>query len=239
MDVFSYIDGLIYQLKRFLDSHGAALKDELNTVASTHTITLVASTKFSYCGMDFESGVLRLLFHPKYLGTNVNDAASELPKAVSTAPQPSSAPSLSFAARHSIATDYETNIAEILKKAQTALKNPALKFEPGFEELGKMLKGGKDVRDDWERNLGSFAKGYYESFVSVLEREKFGEDELLREGFEEAVEKGIVKLRIVEKLVNGSYNEILLEEGTVVMQTVPNYFGTNIYDTAAKLVDIL
>ena len=102
-----------------------------------------------------------------------------------------------------------------------------------------MLKGGKDVRDDWERNLGSFAKGYYESFVSVLEREKFGEDELLREGFEEAVEKGIVKLRIVEKLVNGSYNEILLEEGTVVMQTVPNYFGTNIYDTAAKLVDIL
>jgi hypothetical protein len=235
----SYVEGLIYQLKRYLDSHGDALKDELNAVVSTHTITLVASTKYSYCGMDIASDVLNLLFHPNYLGTNVNDAASDLPKAVSSAPQPTNAPSLSFAARHSIATDYEPVIAEILKKAQTALKNPALKFEPGFEDLGKMLKGGKDVRDDWERNLGSFAKEYYESFVSVLEREKFGEDELLREGFEEAVDKGVVRLRITEKLVKGSYNEILVDEGTVVMQTTPNYWGTNIYDTAAKLVDTL
>lgn len=102
-----------------------------------------------------------------------------------------------------------------------------------------MLKGNKDVRDDWERNLGSFAKGYYESFVDVLAREKFGEDDLLREGFEEAAEKGVVRLRIVEKLVKGSYNEILVEDGAVVMQTVPSYWGTNTYDTAAKLVDIL
>lgn len=102
-----------------------------------------------------------------------------------------------------------------------------------------MLKGGKDVRDDWERNLGAFARGYYESFVDVLEREKFGEDELLREGFEEGVEKGIVRLRVVEKLVKGSYNEILVEEGSVVIQTTPTNWGTNIYDSAAKLVDIL
>ena len=189
--------------------------------------------------MDIESGILRLLFNPNNLGTNINDTAADLPTALSSAPQPDSAPSLSFAARHAIATDYDTKVGDLLSRAQTALKNPALKFEPGFEELGKMLKGGKDVRDDWERNLGAFARGYYESFVDVLEREKFGEDELLREGFEEGVEKGIVRLRVVEKLVKGSYNEILVEEGSVVIQTTPTNWGTNIYDSAAKLVDIL
>lgn len=189
--------------------------------------------------MDIESGILRLLFHPNNLGTNINAVADDLPNVLSSAPQPAGAPSLSFAARHSIATEYDPKIGALLSKAQTALQNPNLKFEPGFEELGKMLKVGKDVRDDWEHNLGAFARGYFESFTDVLERNKFGDDELLREGFEEGVEKGAVKLRIVEKLVKGSYNEILLEEGTIVMQTTPQNWGTNIYDTAAKLVDIL
>ena len=236
---FRYVDGFIFHLKRFLDSHGTALKDELNTVVSTRTITLIASTKFSYCGMDIESSILRLLFHPNNLGTNTDAVADDLPNVLSSAPQPAGAPSLSFTARHSIAAEYDPEVGALLSKAQTALQNPNLKFEPGFEELGKMLKVGKDVRDDWERNLGIFARGYFESFVDVLERNNFGDDELLREGFEEGVEKGVVKLRIVEKLVKGSYNEILLEEGTVVMQTTPRNWGTNNHDAAEKLVDIL
>jgi hypothetical protein len=234
----SYVDAFIYHLKNFLNSHGTGLKDEFNTVVATHTVTLIASTKFNYCGCDIESGVFRLHFHPKCLGTNLNDAAYQLPEAVSEAPQPQGAPSLSYAARHSIQTDYDAKIGEILEKASKALQNPGLKFEPGFEELGAMLKKDKDVRDDWERNLGNFATLYYESFASALEYNKFGEDELLREGFEEGVPKGVVKLRIVDKLESG-YNQILLEDGAVIMQTTAKNWGTNIYDTASKIVDIL
>lgn len=216
------------------------MKDEINKVVTTHTVILMPSTKFTYCGCDIESGIFRLHFHPDYLGTNINDAACSLPEAVSAAPQPEGAPALSYAARHSIKADYDSKIGGILEKCSKALQNPNLKFEPGFEGLGAMLKKGKDVRDDWERNLGNFAIAYYESFLSALEYNKFGEDDLLREGFEENVPKGVVKLRIVEQLqLQSGYNEILLEDGAVVLQTTPKYWGTNTHDTAAKLVDIL
>ena len=186
-------------------------------VVTTHTITLIPSTKFSYCGCDVEAGQLRLHFHPNNLGTNITDAAGNLPEVISAAPQPAGAPSLSFAARHSVKADYDPKIGDLLEKASKALQNPDLKFEPGFEELGAKLKTGKDVRDDWERNLGDFAMKYYESFVDVLAREKFGEDDMLREGFEEGVPKGVVRLRLVDKLKSG-YNEIILDDGELVMQ---------------------
>jgi hypothetical protein len=48
-----------------------------------------------------------------------------------------------------------------------------------------------------------------------MEREKFSSDDLLREGFAEAVPKGIVKLRVVEK-IQGAYNELLVEDGTLI-----------------------
>jgi hypothetical protein len=207
----------MYHLKRFLDNQGDEGKAELNTVCPAHTITLVPSTAFSYSGVDIESGRLRILFHPNCLGSNITHAGEALADAVSKAPQPEGAPSLSFKARASIKADYDSQIVEILEKCQKLLENPKLKFEPGFEDLGKGLKDGKDVRDDWETNLGAFARGYYESFKDVLEREKFGEDEMLREGFQEGIPAGIVKLRVVEKL-NSGYNETVLEDGALIIQ---------------------
>jgi hypothetical protein len=212
----SYVDGAIYQLKRYAESHGKAGTDELNTVCPTHTVTLSASTAFSYCGSTISDSKLNIVFNPNCLGTNVNDALYEVAKVISEAPQPEGAPKLSFAARHAVATDYDPAIGDLLEKARAALQNPKLEFEPDFDGLGKMLKGSKDVRDDWERNLGSFAVKYYESFVDTLVSEKFGEDEMLREGFEEGVPKGVVKLRIVEKM--SGYNAILVEDGVLILQ---------------------
>jgi hypothetical protein len=100
-----------------------------------------------------------------------------------------------------------------------------------------MLKGGKGVRDDWETNIGDFVKKYYESFVEQLEREKFGDDDMLREGFAEAVPSGVVKFQIVEQM--SGYNGIKTEDGALVLITTPEYFGTNIYQTCEKLVDSL
>jgi hypothetical protein len=157
------------------------------------------------------------MFHPNNLGSNIDNVAQEIGKALSTAPQPEGAPSLSFIARHSIKADYDEPIIKLLEKARKALHNPKFEFDPGFNELGVMLKNGKDVRDDWESNLGSFAVSYIESFVDKLERENFEQDDLLREGFKESVPKGVLKLRLAEKLSSG-YNEILLDDGAIVIQ---------------------
>lgn len=128
----------------------------------------------------------------------------------------------------------------MLEKARAQLKNPKLEFEPGFEALGKALKEGKDVRDDWESNLGDFAVKYFDSFSSVLESEKFGEDEMLREGFEEGVPKGIVELRVVGRdVLKSGYNGLVLEDGKLVILTIPEYWGTNIHHAGQGLVDIL
>jgi hypothetical protein len=216
---YSYFDAFLYSLKNsFIEYHGDSGKEELNNVCPSHTVTLLASPKFSYCGSDVQDGQFRLLFHPDKLGTNINDVAQKIAEALSAAPQPEGASTLSYAARHSIKTEYTTKIVPVLEKAQKLLQNPKLEFQPGFEALGAKLKSGKDVRDDWETNLGNFATKYFEGFVDVLEREKFGEDDLLREGFEEGVPKGIVQLKLVDALKNGGYNETLLEDGALTIQ---------------------
>ena len=222
----------MYYLKYYIDAHGDNGKAELNSVGPTHTITMIASNKFSYCGTDIANDVLRLNFNPSNLGTNVNNVSENLADAVSKAPQPSGAPSLSFAARASITKDYETQVAEVLARCQSLLQNPKLKFEPNFDALGAALKSGKDAREDWERNLGNFALGYYQSLQSALEYQKFGDDEMLREGFEEGIPEGIIRLRILEK-IKSSYNEIVLEDGALVIQASFLTFGrqqqTDIY----------
>jgi hypothetical protein len=214
-----YFDAFVWSLKNsFIEYHGDAGKEELNTVCPTHTVTFLASPKFSYCGCDVEDGQFRLLFHPEKLGTNISHVGEKIAEALSTAPQPEGASTLSYAARHSIKTEYTTKIIPMLEKARTLLQNPKLEFQPGFEALGEKLKNGKDVRDDWETNLGDFARKYYESFIDVLEREKFGEDEMLREGLEEGVPKGVVQLKLVDTLKSGGYNETVLDDGALSIQ---------------------
>ncbi|KAH8656087.1 hypothetical protein BGZ60DRAFT_385182 [Tricladium varicosporioides] len=235
----AYFEAFEWSLKSFIENHGETGKNELNSVCTAHIITLLPSTKFSYCGAEVVDGKLCLVFHPNSLGSNISHVAQDLPTALSTAPQPAGASSLSYVARHSIETDYDTQIQEMLTKARTVLQNEKWAFTPDFEQLGDKLKnGGKDVRDDWQTNLGSFAKSYFESFVDALAREKFEEDDLLREGLEEGVPNLVVRLRLVDKLESG-YNRLVLDSGDLVIETTPNNWGTNIHYACEKLVDIL
>jgi hypothetical protein len=222
---FSYFDGFIYNLKYFLQYHGDDGKNELNAVCPTHTAILTASTKFSYCGTEVKDGQLQLLFHPNNLGTNISNLAQKLADTLSAAPQPDGAPSLSYAARHSIKTDYTPTISALLEKTQKILQNPDFKFEPDFDTLGAKLKGAKDGRDDWEANLGSFAKQYLESFTSYLEYNKFESDEMLREGLQEVVTKNTLHLKIVDQLATSQngYNEIVIDDGELVIQVRQAY----------------
>lgn len=152
---------------------------------------------------------------------NINNQAQQLAETLSKAPQPEGAPFLSYIARHSIKADYTAKIGTVLESVQKILQNPEFKFEPDFDALGAKLKnGGKDVRDDWEGNLGSFAKSYFESFQSAIQYEKFESDDMLREGLAEGAPKGVLRLRIVDKLQTqqNGYNEIVLDDGEIIIQ---------------------
>lgn len=254
-----YAKGAVNNVEDYVRTHGDSGKEEINSVGPAHTITMVASTTVKYSGCDFESGNLRLLFNPGELGCNIDDAFSKLATAVNDAPR-KTAPSMSFAARHNISKTFTPQIVSVLAEAAKLLENPDLKFEPEFEGIYKGLKnGGSDVRSDWEANLGDFTVLYFKGFLYTLNRDKFGQDEMLREGFAEAAPAGIIKLRVVDKLSSG-YNEILIEDGALVIQvsfrpfreskavetllkiksqTTPDNWGVNIDDATSKLIDLL
>ncbi|RDW69990.1 hypothetical protein BP5796_08387 [Coleophoma crateriformis] len=236
--ISGYVEGFIYQLKRYLCTHGDLLRQELDTVVTSHSLTIIPSNDVNYCGCIIQDGVLELLFHPQYFGTNISDAAAELSHVLSSAPQSGKASALSFLCRHSIKTDYDAKINRTLQNARIALLNAELTFEPEFEDNAAKLKGSKDVRSDWESNLGDWTRQYFDGFLEVLRRQKFEGDELLQEGFNEAVRNGVVRLRVVDELASG-YNEVILEYGDLIMQTTPQNWGCNTSDAAVGLMDIL
>jgi hypothetical protein len=214
---------------------------EINQLASTHTITLYPDVerKNSYCGVDITDGVLRILFTEGNLGTNTHHALQYIEKALNAAAS-ADAGALNYTARNSIKQDWEPQLQQLQKDIAEQLHNNDIKLSPNFEAVAEKLKTGKDVRDDWSENLGSFTKKYFESLLYFLKYNKFGEDDLLYDGFNEQVSNNEVIFRIVDKVTGpSSYSQCLVEEGVLVLQTTPAYFGTNVDYVAEKIVDIL
>ncbi|OCK83715.1 hypothetical protein K432DRAFT_290480 [Lepidopterella palustris CBS 459.81] len=237
----SYVKDAIYSLKYFLEKHGVAGKDEVNAACPKHTLTLEfdESGKISYCGCDVHDGNLRILFQENNLGTNISYALQDLDKAISDVMVN---PAISYLARHSIADEWEKGAADLQKKIGTQLANDKIILTPNSEAVWAALKNEKCVSDnraDWEKALGYMVMEYFKGLLWTLEYEKFASDDMLQEGFAEAVPKGEVKMRIVKKLVQGSYNECVIEDGVLYLQTTPENWGTNCSDIASKIVDIL
>ena len=188
--------------------------------------------------MDIHDGVLRILFTEGNLGTNVSYALEKLEEALVNAGKDN--PGLNYTARNSIKQDYQPEIEQLQKDIQKQLHNDDFKLNPNFEALGESLKASKDAREDWPRNLGGFVKNYFESLLSYLKYNKFEEDDLMYEGFNEAVTKNEVSIRIVDKLTgDSSYYQTLIEDGVLFVQTTPANFGTNISYSFEKIVDLL
>ena len=246
-----YIEGAIYNLQSYVEKYGDEGKTELNTQASKHTITLdfTENKDIYYCGCDIADGCLRLLFKKGYLGTNVSQAAQELHLAVNAAGLAAAgadgARNLDFNAKQSIKLHYDPKIGEIESQARTIMAMPSLKFNGNFEaNFAKLAAhaaagGQDDLPRDWQQRFGEDTLKYFEGFVSAIEYAGFAKDDMLQEGFQEGVPKGVVELRVVDKLEKGSYNETVIDDGVAVMQTISKYWNTNTGEPARNLMDLL
>jgi hypothetical protein len=175
----SYVEGAIWKLKSFVEKYGENIRNEVNSVASAHVITMAAddSGKWSYCGVDVHEGKIRILFNPTKIGSNIDDAFTKLEDALNEAPQPEGSGGLSPVSRLEISKEWEPKAEGIRKKFADMFQVPDFKIDPGFEGAYAMLKnGGKDVRDDWETRLGYATKEYFESVEWTLKSQKFGEE---------------------------------------------------------------
>jgi hypothetical protein len=202
----------------------------MNTICSSHVITLdVEETeppRFSYSGCEIADGKLLMLFVPTCLGTNIDYVCQEsnlFPALNAASLVKADASALSFTVRTGISSEYKPKIDATRKKIAEMTSRADFKLEPGFEGAFEKLMAeskvkGTSLRDDWQVNLGSFTLKYFEGLAYQMNYLKIGDDELIQEGFNEAVEKVEARFRIVDKLKYDSYCEVDIEDGVLYVQ---------------------
>lgn len=170
-----------------------------------------------------KDGKLRILIAPKGLGTNSNSALNEgnLKKALNDA-SVSAGNKLSFAAEEGLTKYWYPNSADIEGKISTILGKP-VKLDPRLEENFAALKAesekpGSPLIKHWEGSFGNIVHSYFSLLVGQLEFQKFRGDEMLQEGFFDAVSKATIALRIVDKLNKSNYCESAIEDGVLYLQ---------------------
>ena len=100
-----------------------------------------------------------------------------------------------------------------------------------------LAKAGDKCRPDWDKIMGQATLAYFDGLKDQLARAGFKGDDMLQEGFQEGVSKNEISFRVVEK--SDSYNETLLEDGILVLQTTPEYFWSNTGDVGSNILEIL
>ncbi|RSM20603.1 hypothetical protein CDV31_000581 [Fusarium ambrosium] len=236
-----YVEGVEYQMRYFIDSNGGdGPKAEINNICSAHVLTMDFDEEntVSYCGVKVTpEGKLVILFTEGNLGTNTSYAAesSKLVKALNEGPTGDRP--MSYIARASIRNDYEKGLPDVQKKLNKIFgKDVAI--VPNFEDNFNKLKADKNAQDGWEDIFGRTHLSYLEGLVSDLEYQKFDQDEMLQEGLVEAVEESAVHVRVVDELKR-SYNETVIENGILYLQTIPKDFGVNAHSIANELINLL
>jgi len=126
------------------------------------------------------------------------------------------------------------------------LNTPVITLQPIFEQnfaaLAAYQSSGRASTSwprEWQKQLGKATLNYFEKFADKLESLGFGKDDMLQEGFKDAVERNEVGLCVVEKVVNGHYNGCCFEGGVCKMQTTPEFWTANVRDTAAEIANLL
>jgi hypothetical protein len=213
-------------LTAFEEIHGQVGIDEINNICYSHVLTMEydEAKKVRYCGADVVDGKLRIIFEEGEMGTNMYGALDGPPleKALTEADPPAGT-IMSYSARANIRLDYDAKISPIQEKIAAQLQNPDIILLPNFEDtFEKLMAESKRKKNTlsrtWQQELGDITRKYFDGIAFQLKKQKFGEDELLREGFQDMIDKGTIAFRIVDKLEYDSDCECKIENGVLYLQ---------------------
>ena len=132
---------------------------------------------------------------------------------------------------------YTDKIDDLKEEIGKLLNMEDVVLDPNFEEIYDSLKKTRK-KQNWEERFGRSAYEYFEcvSFSTFslkydlslyrglkneLNNNNFAEDDMLQEGFAEAVPSKTVKLRIVEKMKGWNVCEPVLEDDVLYLQVCP------------------
>ncbi|KAH7231944.1 hypothetical protein B0J15DRAFT_409777, partial [Fusarium solani] len=232
-----YVSRAVSNFRSWVDL-GEAHKDELNKICTAHTLTMAAdaNNKTDKCSCEVSpAGELAMIFHPEKLGINVDNALmstfmKEALDAAPTDPGP-----MSYRVRMET-LKYQERIGEKQEELNAMLQKEVA-FDPNWEAVFEKMNTAEDAVENWRYGIGDQIRWYFGALVSRMNGDGFGTNDVLREGFLEAVEKNTIAFRVVDK-TEETYNECILEDGVFYIQTTPSRFGVNI-DRTGPLVEIL
>jgi hypothetical protein len=216
------MDPFIDNLKKFVDKFGEDGKRELNSICSKHQLSFGPqfTTKFSYGGLVVENGVLHLVFEENSFATNVGDVSKDIAQALKDAPPPPGASAFNLVARNAVSSDYDPKVEEVRSAIAELVNMPDLRLNPNFEHNSKELAKLGSQMEDFDKRIGWLTLAYFQGLQYVLKQNKFKDDDMLQDGFQEGVEKGEVCVQIVDKLEGkgSSYNEAIVKGGVLYIQ---------------------
>jgi len=247
--IYGYINDAIGQIKYEIDREDEEGAAEINKIAHAHVLTLAfdPEKRNSYCGAEIVDGKIQLLFSEGQFGTNSGYALDRehLYDAFNAAKAPEGT-SMSFKVRQSIRRFWDKEIGDILKECNELLerKDDPLTFDPNWEDTYNKLQAESqrkktELPKNWEERVGYTVAEYFKGFHWGLKKIKVDDDDMVREGVNEGLEKKIVKFRIVEKLAKSNYSECVFEDGVLYVQTTPVGYGSNVNYCCDELINLL
>lgn len=230
-----YFEGFVYQLERYLTEFGDDGKTTFNEAVSTKKIAFEVDDtgKIGYCGCDIKDGRFRILAGETYLGTNISDACYNMVKAVEAAEAKAGGGDLPVAAKANVKATIDAEFPSLIQQYSEILKAD-ITLDANLVANYTMLKANKDFNPS---NIGTVTLEYFKNFAYNLEYLKFRGDEMMQEGFIDACEKKTIKVEVVQKLVHGSYNDVIFEDGVCKLQVYPKLNVTDLLDGPGILVD--
>jgi hypothetical protein len=218
------MDAFVDNLKGFATAFGTDGVQELNSACSRHQVILAPqeTTKFSYGGLLIEDGTLRLVFAEDSLACNVSEVSKDFAEAIKTASTTSKKKSpFNLIARNAVRKDYDPKIEDVRSAIARMVNMPDIKLEPNFEvNAPELAKSADQIDQDWDTRIGWITLEYFEALRDTLERQKFQEDDMLQEGFQEGVGEGRVRVRVLPQWDDNRsrYNEVVVDQGVLYIQ---------------------
>jgi hypothetical protein len=219
--VKNYFEGFIYQLENYVQKYGEDGKKTFNSVVTSKKVTLEIDDtgKHSYCGCDVKDGRFRILAAENYLATNINDACYYMLKAIEEAEASAGGSGLSVGAKANVKETIDKEFPNLEKKFAELL-GTKVTLDANLEANYAKLRPESGFND---AQLGTVTLAYFDGFAYNLEYLKFKGDEMMQEAFQEACEKNIIRVEVVDALKHGSYNDIIFEDGVCKLQVTPEY----------------
>ncbi|KAF8187948.1 hypothetical protein K438DRAFT_1972638 [Mycena galopus ATCC 62051] len=246
-----YMEGALTELRHVVEVYDDAGKTELNAVVPAHTIQLDVGEpaqiiRNTYIGAAVVDGALRILFAADEFGTNAHSAFGEPALFPALNAVGDDAAGLTFLARMGISKNYPEKADAAHKKLAGMLQRTDIVLDPNFAEVfGRVREESRRPGNEivatpqWELEFGRSVGNYFEAMAYQIEVLGFGTDDMLREAFNESVQSGVVKVRIVDALKRLKYCEAEIEDGVLYLQTTLGKWGWNTDGVGSDITDLL